>query len=429
MSDGHERAIEAPPEEILANPALLKLELMVSGLRLEPELRDALRGGRPVSAAFGNATDIDLVLPRDTWVSAPVTSVFTRRSPWLLAASGEGHVVRFQPEGEPEGPSVRVQVQPPSPFYGATTSSGVPLARVGSIHGSFLALSPTTECRFLRTADQCRFCSLPYLGADVPARIPVDDLIEAVRIARDHQRVDMVYLSTGYAAGDDSGVRALESAIRAIKKTFDVLVGIDVLPPKTNAWVDRTYAMGVDSVSYNLEVFDPELFRRICPGPARALGRDRYLEALGYATTVFPSGAVLCHLIVGVEPVASTLAGIEELTRRKVVPVLPMFRPFKGLDLRRHEQPRPSTRELGELYAALYRAVRRERINLAWVRPVSVVSTPLEGRFFVEGETWLQAFVNKLMGGRKRGPSVVLSDWRRALRVKEVDDSYTSSGL
>lgn len=415
---------ELTTAEVLANPGLLKLELMAHGLRLSPEAADAIRPLRPVGHAFGNTSDLDLILPRDTWVSVP-TAIFARRSPYLLRPTADGafEVTRAEDEA-----SVRVTVQPPAAFYGKRTSTGVPLGTLGTIHGSYLALSPTNECRFVATADQCHFCSIRHAtGPD--ARVPVEDIVEAVRLAREDQRVEMVYLTIGWDPAEDGGVRILEPYIRALKKAFDVLVAVDALPPRTDAWIDRTYAMGVDSISYNLEIFDPELFRRICPGPSRTIGRDRFLDALGYATTVFSAGAVICHLIAGLEPIASTLTGVEALTRRKVVPVLPLYRPFRGLDMRRRDLPRPTTAELSTLYAALYKALRKERINMRWVRQLSVVTTPLEGRFFVENETWLQAVLGRLVGTRGRSPSVLLSDWRRALRVKEVDDSLTSSGL
>lgn len=420
--------VDLLPEEILGNPGLLKLELMTQGVRIDPASEAALRRPERLTGAFGGSRDIDMVLPGDTWVSVPAAALFTRRSSYELAASADGgHEIRYAPPGEARVlPGVRVQVQPPSPFYEQTTQSGTPLGRLGTIHGSYLALSPTSQCAFLSGSDQCRFCSLATSSGSPAAT--VEDIIDAVRVARDVQRVDMVYLSVGYAEGEDSGVRLLEPYIRAIKRSFDVLVAVDALPPAADAWVDRTYAMGADSISYNLEIFDPELFRQICPGPARAIGRERFLDALAYATTVFPSGAVVCHLIVGLEPIASTLEGIDALTTRKVVPVLPIYRPFKGIDMRT-ERPVVSTAALGSVYGTLYKALRREKINMSWVRPISVVTTPMEGRFFVEGEAGLQAFLKRLVGGRDRKPSVVLSDWRRALRVKEVDDSLKSSGL
>ena len=424
-SDGPVRA-EPTPSEIFGNPGLLKLELIQHGVRLDasisPEIAPPARHG----PAFVNAWDLDLILPQETWISVPTSSAWGGRSSYLLRAEGDGHALVYAPEGSPEDTtlSVPVEIPPRSPFYERTTATGIPLSRLGSVHGSHLALSPISECSFVGTQGQCRFCSLDGMPQD---RVPVDDVIEAIRIANEHRRIEMVFLNVGHLPGEDSGIRALEPYIRAIKRTFDILVAVDALPPKDNAWIDRTYAMGVDSVSYNLEIFDPDRFATICPGPARDLGRGRYLEALAHAATVFPSGATICHLIVGLEPLESTRAGIETLTAMGVVPVLPIHRPFKGIDMRQTpEASEPfSTRELSDLYGELYQQLRDRNIQMRWVRGLSVATTPAEGRFFVM-ETGLSGLLARI---GDRAPSSVLSDWRRALRVQKVDGSFKSSGL
>jgi len=232
----------------------------------------------------------------------------------------------------------------------------------------------------------------------------------------------------GHLGTDDGGVRFIEPYVNAIKKHFDILVAVDALPPTDNGWIERTYGMGVDAVSYNLEIFSPELFETICPGPSRAIGRQRFLEALEYATTVFPNGAVTCHLIVGLEPLKATRDGIDTLTQMGVLPVLPVYRPFKGRDMRFDtdlELITPTLEQLIELYAHLYNRVRAHRLNPHLVRDIAIVSTPTDARFFTENLGFWQAFRHRMMGTRfGRKTSTALSDLRRALRVREVEKEH-----
>ena len=420
--------------EVANNPGLLQVALMLRGVRLAPRARQRVRRRPGPVAAFGNVGDIDLILPARTWASAPAGGPQAGSSPWVLDVDADSvqFVLCYRPGPDTSGECpdpIPVEYVPPSPLYERTTSRGVPLWQFATLHGGYLALSAVARCAFVGSDGQCRFCSLSALGGG-DERVPVEDIVEAVRIARDHHRIEMVYLSIGYDATPDGGIRQVEPYVRELKRHFDVLIAVDALPPADDAWIDRTYAMGVDSLSYNLEVFDPDRFARICPGPARAIGRARFLDALSYATTVFPAGAVTCHLIVGLEPLASTRQGIDELVGRRVVPVLPIFRPFKGRDLR-SESDRGATAlttgELARLYAYLYKALRAARIPMQWVRQISAVTTPAEGRFFVEDGGKVSLW-ERLLGAHRR-PSALLSDWRRALRVKEVDDSLHSSGL
>ena len=147
-------------------------------------------------------------------------------------------------------------------------------------------------------------------------------------------RSKIIYLSVGFSSGDDGGIEFLKPYVLAIKKHFNCLVAVEALPPKKNKWIDETYALGADSVLYNLEIFDPVLFETICPGRAELIGSKRYLDALGYAARVFPNGTVASHLIIGLEPPGSTNMGVDLLTSIGVVPILPVYRPQPGRALR-----------------------------------------------------------------------------------------------
>mgnify|MGYP001308571521 CR=1 FL=1 len=402
-------------DDIMGNPGLLKLELLLCGLRMDPQLLADLIQSRGPSA-FATAFELDLTLPEGTSATVPVDPSLTRESPYELVKDSADDETQYRIVAETG--SVPVSLTPPPFFYSKQTESGVPLGRFATLHGSYLALSPISECQFLGSADQCKFCSL-----SVSPRLPVYELIDAVKAAQEERAIQMIYLSVGYIEGPDSGVAALEPYVRALKKSFNVLVAVDALPPSDDRWIDRTYAMGVDSVSYNMEIFDPQAFEQICPGPAKHIGRQRFLDALSYATTVFNPGAVICHLVVGMEPVASTLAGIDELVGRNVVPVLPTYRPFKGVDLRGVLDapiPKLDTEELSQVYAHLYQRLREYNIPMGWVRDISVVTTPMEGRFFVGEKTRLVRFMDRLFNDPHRKPFPRLVDWRRSLRVKET---------
>jgi len=403
---------------VVNNPGLLKLELMTNGLRVSKDVRQQLT--EDVPSAFATSFELDLELPEGTSATVPVHPRLTAKSPYSLTSTDQGHHVIVGDHMVP------VSVLQPPLFYNRKTSNGVPLGQFATMHGSYLALSPISECEFLDSSDKCRFCSLRGTRPGVGDRIAVEDVVEAVRVAQEERPIHMVYLSVGYIEGPDSGVHALEPYVRALKNAFNVLVAVDALPPSDDAWIDRTYAMGVDSVSYNLEVFGAQSFERMCPGPARRLGRKRFLSALSYATTVFNPGAVVCHLIVGIEPIADTIEGVDDLVRRGVVPVLPVFRPFKGIDLRGIDesvQQDVTTSDLSRVYAHLYNRLREYKIPMGWVRDISVVTTPMEGRFFVGGETRLGGLLKRLFSDPHRKPSPRLVDIRRNLRVRETTDT------
>src|SRR5262249_31155442 len=135
--------------------------------------------------------------------------------------------------------------------------------------------------------------------------------------------------------------------IESVRKHFDTFVAVQVHPPRTNQWIDRTYAMGVDALSYNLELFDPDVLGRHCIGRVRYIGRERYLEALAYAAVVLPAGTVWTDLVLGLESPESTMAGIDALAAAGVVPVLAVHHP--GPDAISHVTPDEVTAVVGHL--------------------------------------------------------------------------------
>ena len=252
----------------------------------------------------------------------------------------------------------------------------------------------------------------------------VADVVDAVRAAFEEGVADFVFFNTSAFEVDDGGFAALAPYVEAVRRHFDTLVAAQLHPPRADQWIDRAYAMGVDALSFNLEIYDPDVLNRHCIGRARYIGRDRYLSALAHAATVFPSGTVWTDLILGVEPVESTLAGIDALADLGVVPVLALRHDTAG-PLRL-----PEAAELERVLGRLYRAVQRQGISMGWVRDLAVGITPLEARWAAGDDARLalamQRFTRSRLGGiATRG----LARFRRRLRVRTVGESFESAQL
>jgi hypothetical protein len=412
-------------EEVRAmtpNPGLLKFDLAIRGARLGAGVRDHPDIERLTAGGDYVARTLELVLPEDIWVSVPIGDRFTSESPYELRAAGDAFVI------DGAGQQCEVRIVPPPRFYGETTRSGVPMWRVGSAYGGYLAINPAAGCGFVRRGVACRFCDVPTRAPEREAPIPVPDVVETVRAAFAEGAVEFVYLHIGYIEGESAGIEFLEPYVRAIKRHFDTFVAVQLQPPQTNTWIDRTYAMGVDALSYSIEIHDRALLERHCAGRAAHVGRDRYYDALAHAAAIFPSGTVWSDLIVGLEPTESTIAGIDALAGIGVLPVLSLFRPLDDTLLRDH--PLPSAEAVAPVFAHLFTAVRKARINMHWVRDLSFAITPIEARFFAPDDartgSGLGSFYRSRLGSLAARN---LARLRRRLRVRTVSDSFDSSHL
>ncbi|TMA95649.1 MAG: radical SAM protein [Deltaproteobacteria bacterium] len=393
------------------HPAYLKLEVATRGIVLDPSVRAHTALLRPTTGADAVARSLDLVLPDDVWVSAPVEERATAGSPFRLLADGERFfLARRNPDGA-ESLRIEIRAIPQPRFYERHTTRGTPMWRVAAVHGSHL----------------CRFCvEGARATSERDAAAPVEDVLEVIRAAFDEGAAEFVYFNSGFFDAEDGGIGFLAPYIDAVRRHFDTLIATQVHPPRDNHWIDRTYAMGVDALSYNLEIFDEDVLKRHCVGRARYIGRERYLEALGYAAQVFPSGTVWTDLVVGLESTASTMRGIDALTAMAVVPVVSVFRtpeaagPRAALD----------TPEVTPVLAHLYRAVKERRINMGWMRDLALGITPLEARHFAGADARLAVAVQQLTRSRLGALAArSLARFRRRLRVRTVSESFDSSHL
>ncbi len=404
------------------NPGLLKFDLAIRGARLAPEIRTAI--AELVSGSDHIARSLEVVLPEDVWVSVPVGDSFTAASPYELRAAGSGDGVVVEGNGQ----RADVRVVPPPRFYSEATRSGRPMRTVGSAYGGYIAINPAAGCDFVSNGVACRFCDLSTRAPARPEPLSVADVVDTVRAAFAEGAVEFVYLHIGYLEGESAGAEFLEPYVRAIKRHFDTLLAVQLQPPQHDAWIDRTYAMGVDALSYSVEIHDAAVLQRQCPGRAEHVGRDRYYEALAHAAAIFPSGTVWSDLIVGLEPPESTIAGIDTLVGLGVLPVLSLFRPLDDSLLADH--PLPSADAVAPVFAHLFNAVRAARINMHWVRDLSFAITPIEARFFADEDARNSAGLGNFYRSRLGSLAARnLSRLRRRLRVRQVSDSFDSSHL
>ena len=395
----------------MTHPARWKLELAVLGARLDPSAERLTAGDA--------ARPIELVLPGHVRVDVPVDERLTAGSPFALLADGRRHFLVRSDGVESARVAVRAVERPR--FYERRTSLGTSMARVATVRGGHLLVHPTTTCGFSVRGTPCRFC---VEGARIPAdreAVPVADVLEVVRAAFDEGACESVYFNTSHYDSEDGGIAFLAPYVEAVRKHFDTLVAAQVHPPRTDRWIDQTYALGVDALSYNLEIFDPDVLNRHCIGRARYIGRDRYLEALAHAASIFPSGTVWCDLALGLEPAESTMAGIDALVAMGVVPVAAILR---------GEHPVPDAATVTPVLAHLFHAVSASGVNMGWVRDLALGITPLEARHFAGDGARLAVTVQQLTRSRlgalaARG----LARFRRRLRVRKASESFEGAHL
>jgi hypothetical protein len=370
---------------LAGNPALLKLDLYCQGARLDDSCYIEGDGGRKIlRTRAGLGSGLELILPGGLWTNVPVTEPFAARSPYVLHRAHGSYVLRH------DGQDVaQVRLSPRPDWYEATTSSGKPMTRIGTLQGTYLGIYQAKVCEYWTAKPHkvnCKFCSVGLnLGVDDADEKSVSEVMEVVRRARDESGITYVDFNTGHYDGD-TYLDILEPYLARIKKELGLLVGFQTPPHRDLRRYDRLREMGLNRVSFCFEIFDHDTFREVCPGKDAEYGLDYYLEAVRYCAALGRRGprhepwVTNGEIIAGLEPPESSIRAIDWITSVGAIPTVCVFRPLVGTDLQDEAPPR--TEDLLPVFRRLYEAcmARGLPIGCAPNVHVSLVMLPEECR-------------------------------------------------
>ena len=371
--------------ELRKNPALVKLDLYCKGLRLDDSCFIEEDGGRKIlRTRAGLGSGLELILPGNMWTNAPVSEPFAASSPYTLHKDAGKYWLRYD-----SAPVAQVDLSPRPEWYDRTTTTGKVMTRVGTLQGTYLGVYPAKVCEYWTAKPNktnCKFCSVGLnLGVDDADEKSVNEVLEVVHAARQDSGITYVDFNTGHYEGD-TYLDILEPYIVRIKKELGLLIGVQTPPHRDLKRYDRLREIGVNRVSFCFEIFDPVLFREICPGKHAEYGLEYYLEAVRYCAGLAKKGpkeepwVSNGEIIAGLEPPESSIRAIDWITSVGAIPTVCVFRPLKGTDL--EDAAPPKTEDMIPVFRRLYESCMEAGLPIG-VAPnihVSLVMLPDECR-------------------------------------------------
>lgn len=322
----------------------LKFGLMAEGLTLGKEaaqwLTEVTQGKSLTPADYASTSGLILDLD-GVWVNAPIhaenpnfvakrTAYRLERTDGLLTVSGRGRtsLARYWPQ----------------PDYHGTANSFGPLNNFVYTHADRVRLSPIRGCSMT-----CTFCNIPYDDPiDVYTLKSIEGSVEAIRVALADpaQPAHHVLVSGGTPKPKDVGFHR-ELYRRVLDAFPGVAVDIMMVPLPGVLDLPELAIHGVAELSINLEVYSRERAHAVARQKFNQ-GLPFYLDFIERARDILGPGRVRSMLLVGMEPLEDTLAGVAAIAERGGVPVLSPFRPDPATPLR--ETPPPAARDLREVF-------------------------------------------------------------------------------
>jgi Radical SAM superfamily len=306
----------------LTQAQLLKLDLLVHGAAISRRagevLRDLTVDGRLSPADYASTSGVILRLSGREWVNVPIETFnpnFVSESPFILDHHDEGFVIC--------GPksSVEAEFWPLPHYTGHSGPSGESLNKYVFTHADRVRLSPTVGCAF-----ECTFCNVPYDEAYGGVKA-LDVMIESLRAAFADPVQPARHLLVSGGTPGPSHVQILQEVYYRVLEEF-APAGVDIMMVPVGGLfdLDELKRLGVNDLSVNLELWDEKLAATAMRQKFRQ-GRQYYLDFFESAAAVLGGNHVRSMLMVGIEPIESTLEAVEAIAQRGCVPVLSPFRP------------------------------------------------------------------------------------------------------
>ena len=310
----------------------LKPSLMTSGIAISPEAMEPLtdHGARPATLAdYPSTSGVSLELEDDIWVNAPIKEHnpnFVGDTPYRLEYDRGGFLLRFN------GSTFRARPVPVPAYHDRKASSGEPYTHYGITHTDRVRISPVEGCAFA-----CRFCDMSFRYQY--RRKPLDVLIETIRVALGDPVLPAKHILISGGTPREGDYPYLADVYARVAEAFSGIdVDVMVAPLPGFLRPKALYDCGIHGLSVNLELFNESVARDLMPQKA-SIPQASWLRFIEEAVSVFGPGRVRSLLMLGLEPVADTVRGVEALAERGCEPVLSPFRPSPFTPLRDRRPP------------------------------------------------------------------------------------------
>jgi len=317
-------------------------------------------------------------VPQVLCLENKVISAILRRdsSPWNLRHAGNKLELYFE-----DLPAKVVGLPEKPPYFGVRLSDGTLSENVIAVAGEATPgffLYP--HCDYFSKSKPCKFCSLEgtrrTVGKEMVSELSKEQIAEATKLFQKTpwKDIPIISITTGTFLDCDKGAEYVSERVKAVHNTLNPKIPIHLLtmPPHNLDLINLYKEAGVTSLAFNIEVFDRDIFRDICPGKEQFYSYDKMLQSFDFARQAFGDYNVFCGFIWGLEPEKSTIEGYKYFLDRGISISSNVFHSDPRSAFAKKPHPSEETiRALCRAQTRLYQEYPEARI----IFPVSMRST------------------------------------------------------
>lgn len=156
----------------------------------------------------------------------------------------------------------------------------------------------------------CAFCASPRLERNRSINLGVEEAVDLIVKASQKTNLELVAITSGIPSTPSLVVKEMIEVILRVKERLKhVRIGVE--PYISNVQdIERLYEAGVEEIKLNIQSYDREIFKKVCP----KLDYDLILEMIRESVKIFGQGKVCSNIILGFgEEDNNVLEGIKHL--------------------------------------------------------------------------------------------------------------------
>jgi len=322
------------------NPALIKLELLLNGLN--PKSKIILDDNEACEKYFYDSSKKALSkVPSEIILPGKIVSNFFLSPNSYLSLCNRKLYYDDQEICD-------IEFTPEAKFSQKVLSDGTLASKVACMYGlGIFSVLLNKSCAYFRNQDECKFCSIEYTrknrGKGNLINPSVKQVAETLKLALkcDPNLFDYGLISSGAYSDADKGIIEQVKYINTMRKVDGgkLKYHLTTMPPKSLSVLEMLVKKGPDTFSFDMEVFDPDLFREYCPGKEKQIGYDGYLKIIEKCEEIFEKNRVKIGFVAGLESLDSLVKGMEFVGKRGLPPAINVFHQDEGTPLAKHPKP------------------------------------------------------------------------------------------
>lgn len=307
--------------KISKEQGIIKFKLFEKGIHIDDqEQSDLFKAGYRVPSVVrtGASYGIEAILESGLCVNIPINV----NSPYRLSAD-------FQNVLDETGTSISKVKILKNPISIDLNSDEKVVPSAAKICFDRLGITIYSGCAFKENQKGCRFCGIDrashYSSRYLMKPSEALQLLDSA-MAIPNNGIRHILLSGGAVPKEDFGAKIFAETASLMKQKYPELSIYAMLPPPpNNSSLKNMIEAGVDEIALNIEIFDQKLASKLIPGK-KEIGLERYLNALEFLGSHLPKYGARCLLMGGIEPIESTIKGIDAISQRGVMPIISHYR-------------------------------------------------------------------------------------------------------